>query len=111
MKPVSVAERFKNGNYKGADGFDVDPPPSYIDYGNNSQDKGGGGSEGGKGSGSKKWNFFSRSQSREQKEESEDFAEKKIEIKSVPFLHLVSVLLQLLVSIKVHQNIQLLRDN
>ena len=88
LKPHNIAERFRNGNYRGAKGFDVDPPPSYIDYGNNSQDKGGGDGNGRKGRDLKKWNFLSSDESSSVKE-SEDFDEKRIEIKSVPFLKLV----------------------
>ena len=89
LKPHNIEERFKNGNYKGAKGFDVDPPPSYIDYGNSSQDKGGGGGDDRKERDKRKWNFLSSDETSSVKE-SEDLDEKKIEIKSVPFLHLVS---------------------
>ena len=100
MKPHNIEERFKNGNYKGAKGFDVDPPPSYIDYGNNSQDKGGGGNGDRKGRDIRKWNFLSSDESSSVKE-SEDFDEKKVEIKSVPFLHLVSTLFKLVITISI----------
>ena len=87
LKPSSVRERFSNGNYKGAGGFDVDPPPSYIDYGNTSLSAESNGKR--KGRESRKWNFISADESSSGKEDGGDKDEKKVETKSVPFLSLV----------------------
>ena len=85
MKPDNVAVRFGNGVYKGAKGFDVDPPPSYIDYGNNSQNNR---NDKGKEREPRKWNIISSDDMSSDKI-NED--EKKVEIQSVPFLSLVSI--------------------
>ena len=87
LKPSSVRERFSNGNYKGAGGFDVEPPPSYIDYGNTSLSAESNGKR--KGRESRKWKFISADESSSGKEDDGDKDEKKVETKSVPFLSLV----------------------
>ena len=84
LKPSSVRERFSNGNYKGAGGFDADPPPSYVDYGNTSLSAESNGKKKGR-----KWNFISADESSSGKEDGGDKDEKKVETKSVPFLSLV----------------------
>ena len=86
MKP-EIANRFSNGVYTGAKGFDVDPPPSYIDYSNNSANNNSGDQV--KGHETKKWNIITSDEESDDKDGDKD--EKSVEIKSVPFLRLVSI--------------------
>ena len=90
LKPVqteTITNKFSNGVYKGAKGFDVDPPPSYIDYSNHSKDNG---DDKKKTRETKKSSIFTSDEASDDKE-SESADEKSVEIKSVPFLSLVSI--------------------
>ena len=84
----STTQEYSNGVYRGSKGFDVDPPPSYISY-NNNLPKDGGDKE--KGDDNEKKKGKSKNTVSSEKDTDSNI-EKKVDLKPVPFLSLVSIL-------------------